>query len=247
LIPDRTVAGTVRIGPAEVASSTRGTTRTRRMLIVGDTGSSGLYGCHSDRSPTGDQSHHDLPNHGPLAGTRSSIPTRDLATPIVPPHVQDPMDSARAYFNSEGRCVFCDILAEELDQGLRVIEETEHFLCFASFAARSPFETRIYPKRHGGSICGTTQEERADLGGLLRRTLGRIHGALGNPDYNWIVRSAPIGDEDVRYYHWYMVIVPKVTTPAGFEMGTGIYINTSVPEEAAICLRETEPVAVRET
>jgi UDPglucose--hexose-1-phosphate uridylyltransferase len=78
----------------------------------------------------------------------------------------------------------------------------------------------------------------------MRRTLGRIHRALQNPDYNFIIRSAPIGDEDVRYYHWYVVIVPKVTIPAGFELGTGIYINTSVPEECAAVLRRTEPIEI---
>ncbi len=184
-------------------------------------------------------------NHGPLAGTSLEHPhSQIIATPIVPPHVQDPVNNARAYYNNEGRCVFCDILAEEADQRVRIIEETERFLCFVPFAARSPFETRIYPKRHWGSFGGTTDQERRELGGILRRTLGRIHRALQNPDYNFIIRSSPIGDEDARYYHWYVVIVPKVTIPAGFELGTGIYINTSVPEDCAAVLRQTEPIEV---
>jgi UDPglucose--hexose-1-phosphate uridylyltransferase len=187
-------------------------------------------------------------NNGPLAGTSLEHPhSQIIATPIVPPHVQDPINSARGYYNNEGRCVFCDILAEESDVAVRLVEETDRFLCFVPYAARSPFETRIYPKRHWGSFGGTTEEERRELGGLLRRTLGRIHRALNNPDYNFIIRSAPIGDEDARYYHWYIVIVPKVTTAAGFELGTGIYINTSVPEECAAVLRQNEPVEVAET
>ena len=146
-------------------------------------------------------------NHGPLAGTSLEHPHSQLiATPIVPPHVQDPVDNARAYFNNEGRCVFCDILGEELEQRVRVIEETDRFVSFVPFAARSPFETRIYPKRHWGTFGGTTPEERADLGALLRRTLGRIHRALDDPDLNLVIRSAAIGDEDVRYYHWYVEI-----------------------------------------
>lgn len=186
-------------------------------------------------------------NHGALAGTSLEHPhSQIIATPIVPPHVQDPINNARAYFNNEGRCVFCDILDEELSARSRIVEETERFVAFVNFAARSPFETRIYPRRHWASFGGTTAGERRELGGLLRRTLGRLHRALGNPDYNFIVRSAPTGDDDVRYYHWYLVIIPKVTTPAGFEIGTGIYINVSVPEEAAAHLRETEPEAVRE-
>jgi UDPglucose--hexose-1-phosphate uridylyltransferase len=87
------------------------------------------------------------------------------------------MNNARAYFNNEGHCVFCDIVAEEMDQRVRIIEETERFLCFIPFAARSPFETRVYPKRHWGSFGGITPEETADLAGLLRRTLGRIYAA----------------------------------------------------------------------
>jgi UDPglucose--hexose-1-phosphate uridylyltransferase len=182
-------------------------------------------------------------NHGPLAGTSLEHPhSQIIATPIVPPHVQDPIDNARAYYNSEGSCVFCDILREESGVGVRVIEETEHFLSFVPYAARSPFEARIYPKRHWGSFGGTTADERRDLGGVLRRTLGRIQNVLGNPDYNFMIRSAPIGDEDARYYHWYIVIVPKVTTPAGFELGTGIYINTTVPEECAETIRLADPI-----
>jgi UDPglucose--hexose-1-phosphate uridylyltransferase len=187
-------------------------------------------------------------NHGPLAGTSLEHPhSQIIATPIVPPHVQDPINLARAYFNNEGRCVFCDMASEEGEVRVRIVEETESFLCFVPYAARSPFETRIYPKRHSASFWGTTPEERVELGGVLRRALGRLHGSLNNPDYNFIIRSAPIGDEDVRFYHWYIVIVPKVTTPAGFELGAGIYINITVPEECAAVLRDTEPVEVRES
>ncbi len=186
-------------------------------------------------------------NHGPLAGTSLEHPhSQIIATPIVPPHVQDPINNARAYFNNEGRCVFCDLLKEELDERVRIVEETDGFVAFVPYAARSPFETRIYPRRHWASFAGSPAEERRELGGLLRRTLGRIHRALENPDYNLIIRSSPIGDEDVRYYHWYLVIIPKVTTPAGFEIGTGIYINVAIPEETAAHLRDTEPAEIIE-
>lgn len=186
-------------------------------------------------------------NHGPMAGTSLEHPhTQIIATPIVPPHVQDPINNARAYFNSEGRCVFCRILEQEMADRARIVEETDQFVAFMSFASRSPFETRIYPKRHWASFGGTATEERRELGGLLRRTLGRIHHALGNPDYNLVIRSCPIGDDDVRYYHWYIVIIPRVMTPAGFEIGTGIYINVSVPEESAAHLRGLQPTPIAE-
>ena len=177
-------------------------------------------------------------NHGPRAGTSLVHPhSQIIATPIIPPHVRDPFQKAMQHYDTYGSCVYCDLMEEELRQQERVVVENEHFVAFCPFASRSPFETRIYPRRHIPGFHWTANNELESFAAILREITGRIHTALDNPDYNFIIRSAPVGDEDVRYLHWYFILIPKVTTPAGFEIGTGIYINVVPPEDAAERLR----------
>lgn len=178
-------------------------------------------------------------NHGRRAGTSLEHPhSQIIATPIVPPHVRYPLEQAVLHYDELGTCVYCDMVAEEIRQQERIIVETEHFVAFCPFAARSPFESRIYPKRHLASFVSVNDEELADLARIARDVLGRLRNGLNDPDYNYVIRSSPIGDEDTRYLHWYMVIIPKISIPAGFEIGSGIYINTVSPEESATLLRE---------
>jgi UDPglucose--hexose-1-phosphate uridylyltransferase len=180
-------------------------------------------------------------NHGPLAGTSLEHPhSQIIATPIVPPHVRYPMEQAVLHFDKHGTCVYCDMVKEEIDQQERVIAQTDYFVAFCPYAARSPFECRIYPKRHMASFSSIDGEEIMELAALLRELLARIDSGLNNPDYNYVLRSSPVGDEDTRHLHWYLVIIPKITIPAGFEIGSGIYINTVSPEDSARFLREVE-------
>ncbi len=177
-------------------------------------------------------------NYGPEAGTSLEHPhSQIIATPIVPPHVRDPWRHAQLHFDTTGRCAYCDMVEGELAQQSRVIRETPHFVSFVPYAAKTPFETRIYPKRHHASYSWASDAEVADLARILRATLLQLRQGLQNPDYNFIIRSAGSGDEDVRHLHWYFVIIPKITTLAGFEIGSGIFINTVPPESAAEFLR----------
>jgi UDPglucose--hexose-1-phosphate uridylyltransferase len=114
-------------------------------------------------------------------------------------------------------------------------------VAFCPWAARTPFESRIYPKRHAASFGLINDDEILELAAVLHSMLRRIFVCLENPDYNFVLRSSPIGDEDVRYLHWYLIIIPKVTTPAGFEIGSGIYINTVSPEDSARFFKATDP------
>jgi UDPglucose--hexose-1-phosphate uridylyltransferase len=181
-------------------------------------------------------------NYGPLAGTSLEHPhSQIIATPIVPPHVRYPIEQAVLHYDENGTCVFCDMIAEEMRQKERIIIESEHFLAFCPWAARTPFESRIYPKRHAASYSAINDNEIADLAMVLRNLLGKVYNLLENPDYNYILRSAPVGDESARYLHWYIMILPKITTPAGFEIGSGIYINSVPPEESARYLRDANP------
>jgi UDPglucose--hexose-1-phosphate uridylyltransferase len=177
-------------------------------------------------------------NYGPLAGTSLEHPhSQIIATPIVPPHVRDPWRHAQLHYDTFGRCAYCEMVTVELEQGVRIVRETEHFVCFVPFAGKTPFETRIYPKRHHAAYSWIDEREIEDLALILKDALLRLRVGINNPDYNFIIRSAASGDEDARYLHWYMVIIPKITTPAGFEIGSGIYINVVPPEGAAEYLR----------
>ena len=128
-------------------------------------------------------------------------------------------------------------MEEELRQKVRIVKETQYFVVLCPFASRSPFETRIYPKIHRSSFATVSDQELEDFALVLQDTLKRLSVGLNDPDYNYNIHSTPIKDRDVKYYHWYIVIVPKLTTPAGFEIGTGIYINTTPPEQCAEFLR----------
>jgi UDPglucose--hexose-1-phosphate uridylyltransferase len=177
-------------------------------------------------------------NYGEKAGTSLEHPhSQIIATPIVPPHVRDPLYQSQLACDTYGDCIYCGMMEEERRQQVRVVRETEYFLVICPFASRSPFETRIYPRSHRSSFVNIRNEELMDFAYVLQDTIKRLHIGLNDPDYNYIIRSAPIEDSNVKYHHWYVVIVPKLTTPAGFEIGTGIYINTTLPEQCAEFLR----------
>jgi UDPglucose--hexose-1-phosphate uridylyltransferase len=180
-------------------------------------------------------------NHGAMAGTSLEHPhSQIIATPVVPPHVRDQIFQARIACDTFGTCIYCDMIKQELSEKKRIIIETDHFVAFSPYAARSPFETRIIPKRHDCSFDAITEKEIDDFSKVLRNILRKIYLTLDNPDYNYIIRSSPTDERNTKHYHWYAVIIPKLTTPAGFEIGTGIYINVIPPEESARFLRQAK-------
>jgi UDPglucose--hexose-1-phosphate uridylyltransferase len=130
------------------------------------------------------------------------------------------------------------MVEEELSFGKRIVTETERFVILQPFASRLPFETWIIPKEHQASFGLISMEDSKKFAKILKQTLFKLYSKLNNPDYNYIIHTAPIKDEEEDYYHWHLQIVPRLTTPAGFEMGSGIYINVSFPEETAQFLKE---------
>jgi UDPglucose--hexose-1-phosphate uridylyltransferase len=187
-------------------------------------------------------------NHGVRAGTSLEHPHSQLiATPVIPPHVRNPIEQAVRYYDTHGQCIYCVMLQEEVLRQERLIAQNDFYIAYAPYASRTPFEVRIMPKKHQPSFADIEGEELFDLARILRSILARLYKGLNNPDYNFIIRSAPVGDENAKYFHWYMLIIPKLTTPAGFEIGTGIYINVTFPEECAEFLRSVDisPLAYR--
>jgi len=180
-------------------------------------------------------------NHGPSAGTSLEHPHSQLiATPIVPPQSRSRIEQAVGYFDITGDCIFCRTLKEELQLKKRIIFETDRFVSFMPYAGATPFLIWIFPRRHMASFSQISEDEIVDLARHLKSTLAKLYYGLDNPDYNYTIRSIPVREKGDEYFHWYISIIPRITQPAGFELGSGIFINTSLPEESAEFLRQVK-------
>jgi UDPglucose--hexose-1-phosphate uridylyltransferase len=177
-------------------------------------------------------------NYGKEAGTSLEHPhSQILATPIVPLHIRQRLDEATRYYDNHGRCVFCEMIEREREAGSRVVADEDGFLVFAPFGARVPFETYIMPHTHRATFGEITETEMRKFARVLSRTLGCMNRRIGDPPYNLVLRTAPFADREEEFYHWHVKVVPRLTTAAGFELGTGVYINITVPEHTAAFLR----------
>jgi UDPglucose--hexose-1-phosphate uridylyltransferase len=178
-------------------------------------------------------------NHGRAAGASLEHPHSQLiATPIIPKRVREEMDGAQEYYEYKERCVFCDIVRQELAQGVRVISENDDFMAVAPYAARFPFETWILPRAHAPFFEEAQKHEYVNLSKMLRGVVLRIEKVLSNPPYNLVIHTTPLRETDGRSYHWHIELMPKLTHVAGFEWGSGFYINPTPPEDAARYLRD---------
>ena len=180
-------------------------------------------------------------NHGEAAGASlEHAHCQLIALPILPRNVVEELEGAKQYFTYKERCVFCDMIRQELDSGIRVVGENNEFVTLAPFAPRFPFETWILPKRHESAFENSSSQMYADLSRALKNLLTRADRVLDNPAYNLVIHTSPVQDPTNDHYHWHIEFMPKLTKTAGFEWGTGFYINPTPPEEAAKFLREAD-------
>ncbi|MFB3915407.1 MAG: galactose-1-phosphate uridylyltransferase [Terriglobales bacterium] len=187
-------------------------------------------------------------NHGVDAGTSLEHPHSQLiAAPVISTQVRGRMLEAVRHYDDFGECMFCTALAEELHEGTRIVTANGNFVALEPFAAPSPFLTHIYPRRHMASFGNISDEEIADLAAVLRELLAKLYIGLKNPDFNYTIRTAPDELMGVKYYHWYMSVIPRLTRIAGFELGSGTFINTVLPEDAAEFLRNVKAGSVAAT
>ncbi len=181
-------------------------------------------------------------NHGAAAGASlEHSHSQIIALPVVPKRVSEEIDGAKAYYAYRERCVFCDIIRQESGHKARLIAENEGAIALAPFASRFPFETWILPKGHIAYFHQTKPLQFRDVASLLSDALRRIESALPRSPYNFLLHTAPPNGTVGPLYHWHIEIIPKLTKVAGFEWGTGFYINPTPPEEAAKYLREALP------
>jgi len=161
-----------------------------------------------------------------------------IALPIVPKRVQEELKGAQRYFEFRERCAYCDMLSQDVQEDERVVCENRSFVAICPFMSNFPFETWILPKEHGADFAQIGPEAITDFARILKETLLRLRVTLSNPAYNFIIHTAPIEPRVWEAYHWHMELMPKLTKIAGFEWGTGFYINPTPPELAAKLLRE---------
>lgn len=183
-------------------------------------------------------------NHGEPAGaslehTHSQL----IALPVVPKRVLEEVSGAREYYNFKERCIFCDIIRQERESLNRVIAENELFISLAPFAPRFPFEMWIISKAHRSAFEESQKHEFEQLAAILKDMLMRLDKVLDSPAYNYILHTSPFPDVVNDYYHWHLEVMPTLTKIAGFEWGTGFYINPTPPEESAKFLREAPVTA----
>ncbi len=180
-------------------------------------------------------------NHGTAAGaTLEHSHCQLIALPIVPKHVLEEMEGAKQYYIYKERCVFCDIVSQETEAGVRVVGENESFLTVAPYAPRFPFETWVLPKRHESAFENSSSQVYEALAKSLKSLLTRADQVLDSPSYNLVIHTAPVQEPALDHYHWHIEFMPRLTKTAGFEWGTGFYQNPTPPEEAAKFLREAK-------
>jgi len=180
-------------------------------------------------------------NHGPLAGaTLEHGHGQLIALPIVPKHVIEELEGSKQYYIYKERCVFCDILRQETEAGIRVVAATEGFVTLAPYAPRFPFETWIIPRRHESAFENSSSQVYEGLAKALKNLLVRADQVLDYPSYNLVIHTAPVQEPAMEHYHWHVEFMPRLTKIAGFEWGTGFYQNPTPPEEAAKYLREAK-------
>jgi len=185
---------------------------------------------------------HIIMNYGREAGASREHPHSQLfAVPLVPSLVETELWGAGLYHEERGRCVFCDMVKQELASGERVVFQNERFVVFAPYASRIPFEMWIVPKEHQPNFEAIDQQDVLAFAGALKQALGKLAVGVNDPPFNYWIHTSPTQRPDVApFYHWHVEILPKLAIAAGFELGTEIMIDTVLPETAAAFLREVQ-------
>jgi len=161
-----------------------------------------------------------------------------IATPMVPIRVKQKMRGAEEYYEQRGRSIFADFIRAEKEKKVRVVEENDDFIAIAPFASRFPFEMWVLPKNLVSHYEGMETRHYHSLAGIMKSVLGRMNKVLDFPSYNFLIHNAPLKSASLSYFTWHIEIMPKLVQTAGFEWGTGFYINPVAPEDAARHMRE---------
>ena len=179
-------------------------------------------------------------NHGDRAGASIVHPhSQIMASAVMPTRIKKELSNSKKYFKHNRHCIFCDLIKQELASKERLVFENDSFLAITAYAARFPFEIWVMPKHHQADFLTVNKDERIQLGQILGRVFATLDQKLKDPDYNFYIHTAPCDKGNYDHYHWHLVILPRISVWAGFELGAGIEISTIEPEKAAEFLRKT--------
>lgn len=187
-------------------------------------------------------------NYGLLAGAALDHPhSQIIALPVTPNVVKTKLTSALKHYQTKERCLFCDILDQERDENTRIIYENQDFVALCPYASAIPFEVVIYPKRHSHCFTETDEGELSGLADITKEVFQRLHGCLEDPPLNMVIHTSPpvvkrpsqsgYWNSIKEDFHWHIEITPRLSGTAGFETGTGFFINSVAPESAAEYLK----------
>lgn len=180
-------------------------------------------------------------NYGKAAGASLEHSHSQLvALPIVPRTIESELSGSLSYYRYKERCVFCDIIRQEIKTEERVVCRNDHFLAITPYAPRSPFEMWILPRKHASSYIAQDHDSFQALAAIFSESMKRLNACIPNVPYNFVLHSSPLRSEPLDHYHWHFEIMPKLTQIAGFEWGSGFYINPTPPEDAARFLKEVK-------
>lgn len=178
-------------------------------------------------------------NHGSEAGASISHPhSQIMAIPVTDPDIQNSLIGSKRYFDYHQKCIHCEIIKWDKEDGSRIVFENEDFLALCPFASRMAFQVRIYPKEHLSYFERINDDQKKALAEVFGASLSKLRKALGDPSYNFFLRTSPCDGKDYSHYHWHFEILPRTAIQAGFEFGAGIEISTIEPERAAEYLRK---------
>jgi UDPglucose--hexose-1-phosphate uridylyltransferase len=184
-------------------------------------------------------------NHGEEAGahTISHSISQLMALSVTPRALKTKLAISRDYFALKERCIYCDVLEQELQQQSRLIAENQDFLALAPFASRFPFEMALFPKSHSSTFSHISPGQIDSLAHILRDVLRKLDHTLGGPPYNLSLQERPFPRPRGGYwnsiqedFHWHLEILPQIVRTTGFEWASGFFYNSVPPEIAARCL-----------
>lgn len=182
-------------------------------------------------------------NVGAAAGALYDHPhAQVLAVPVTSRWLNEEVQAANDYHAKHGTCLFCDVLARELEVRERIVSQNASFVALAPYAAKTPFETWVVPRRHDSAFASISSNDLPQLAEMLQTVVTALNSALDVPPYNLVLQTLPHSGTDA--FHWHIEFFPRLTKQAGFDWGSGFYVNPTPPEAAARFLREA--LALRE-
>jgi len=178
-------------------------------------------------------------NHGKRAGASITHPhSQIMAIPVTDPDIENSLINSRRYWEFHEKCLHCEMIKWDREDGRRIVFENDDFIAVCPFASRMAFTVRIYPKAHSSYFERVNNEQKKALAEVFSSVLSKLRKALGDPSYNFFLRTSPCDGKDHNHYHWHFEILPRTSIQAGFEFGAGIEISTIEPETAAEYLRK---------